>query len=107
MGSCDIQALMECTQPLRSELVCSIREGGTVLVKLPCCTCLQQLTAETRWDVLYRNVVMTAFHVLSLLLISTNETDQDPMVHPPMSSAYLLSVENFSQRVSLIREMRT
>ena len=31
--------------------------------------------------------------------------EQDPMP-PPMSSACLLSMENFSQRISLIREMR-
>ena len=37
-----------------------------------------------------------------------NETRQDPMIlAPSMSSACLLPVENFSQRESLIREMRT
>ena len=39
------------------------------------------------------------------------ETEQDPVVLAPclpsMSSACLLYVENFSQRISLIREMRT
>ena len=37
------------------------------------------------------------------------ETEQDPVVlvpHPIMSSACLLPVENFSQRISLIREVR-
>ena len=34
------------------------------------------------------------------------ETEQDPMVLPHMSSDCLLSVENFGQRISLIREMR-
>ena len=35
--------------------------------------------------------------------------EQDPMVlaPPPMSSACRLPMENFSQRISLIREMRT
>ena len=34
------------------------------------------------------------------------ETEQDPMLLPPVSSACPLSAENFSQRISLIREMR-
>ena len=37
-----------------------------------------------------------------------NETGQGPVVlAPSMSSACLLPVENFGQRISLIREMRT
>ena len=35
-----------------------------------------------------------------------NETDQDHMVLATMFSACFLPVENFSQRISLIREVR-
>ena len=38
--------------------------------------------------------------------ICPSETEQDLVVLPPMPSAGLLSVENVSQRISLIREMR-
>ena len=38
--------------------------------------------------------------------LSDFETEQDPMDLPHMSSACLLSVENFGQIISLIREMR-
>ena len=40
--------------------------------------------------------------------VSVLETEQDPIVlpHNTVSSACLLSVESFSQKVSLIREMR-
>ena len=43
--------------------------------------------------------------------MKTCVTKQDPMMPsqdrtPPMSSACLLSVENFSQRINLIREVR-
>ena len=41
--------------------------------------------------------------------VTVREMEQDPMIFPPvptMSSACLFSVENFNQRISLIREMR-
>ena len=38
---------------------------------------------------------------------SSSETEQDPIVlAPTVSSACLLSMESFSQRISLIREVR-
>ena len=43
---------------------------------------------------------------MTLEWICPSETERDLVVLPPMSSAGLLSVENFSQRISLIREMR-
>jgi len=55
-----------------------------------------------------KNYTLYAFEMeQEPLILASTVSQQDPLVLAfTMSSACLLSVENFSQRISLIREMR-